>query len=29
VSRHLDADRLDAVFPGYSTDPARWRGVLG
>jgi hypothetical protein len=29
VARHLGADRLDAVFPGFAVDAARWRGVLG
>jgi len=28
VSRHLGADRLDAVFPGWAIDAARWRGAL-
>ena len=27
--RHLRAGALDRVFPGYSLDPGRWRGVLG
>ena len=29
VARHLGADRLEAVFPGYTVDAGRWRGVLG
>ncbi len=29
VSRHLDVTRLEAVFPGYTSDPARFPGVLG
>ena len=29
VAGHLGADRLDRVFPGFETDPRRWRGVLG
>ena len=29
VARHLGADRLEAVFPGYAVDAGRWRGVLG
>ena len=28
VSRHLGADRLDRVFPGYPLDSSRFRGVL-
>jgi len=29
VARHLGAERLDRVFPGYPLDPKRYRGVLG
>lgn len=29
AARHLGADGLDRVFPGYTADPGRWRGVLG
>jgi uncharacterized protein (DUF1501 family) len=28
VSRHLGADQLDRVFPGHTSDPARWRSIL-
>lgn len=28
VSKHLQAEKLDAVFPGYASDSKRWRGVL-
>jgi uncharacterized protein (DUF1501 family) len=29
TARHLGAQQLDRVFPGYSVDPRRWRRVLG
>jgi uncharacterized protein (DUF1501 family) len=29
TARHLGAQRLDAVFPGYTVDPRRYRRVLG
>lgn len=29
AGRHLRAGALDRVFPGYSVDPGRWRGVIG
>src|SRR5471030_2018411 len=28
AARHLGAAKLEQVFPGYSVDPRRWRGVL-
>jgi uncharacterized protein (DUF1501 family) len=28
AGRHLGAERLDRVFPGYPIDPMRMRGVL-
>ena len=28
AGRHLRAGALDRVFPGYSVDPGRWRGVI-
>ena len=28
ASKHLGAASLEKVFPGYSVDPRRWRGVL-
>ncbi|MGH7501836.1 MAG: DUF1501 domain-containing protein [Longimicrobiales bacterium] len=28
VSGHLGADRLDRIFPGYQSDPRRWRSIL-
>ena len=29
VSGHLGAEHLDRIFPGYRSDSARYRGVLG
>lgn len=29
VARHLGAERLGAIFPGYDLDAGRWRGILG
>jgi uncharacterized protein (DUF1501 family) len=28
AARHLGADRLDAIFPGYTTKPTDWLGVV-
>lgn len=29
VSRHLRADALERVFPGYAVEPRRYRGLMG
>jgi hypothetical protein len=28
TARHLGAERLEAIFPGYDVDPAKWLGIL-
>ena len=28
VARHLGAEKLDAVFPGFANDPKQWLGLL-
>jgi uncharacterized protein (DUF1501 family) len=28
AARHLGAERLEAIFPGYDVDPAKWLGIL-
>jgi uncharacterized protein (DUF1501 family) len=28
VSKHLGAQRLDAIFPGFANDRASWLGLL-
>ena len=28
AAKHLGAKKLDAMFPGYSVDQAKWVGVL-
>jgi uncharacterized protein (DUF1501 family) len=28
IARHMGAERLDAIFPGFEQDPKRWLGLL-
>jgi uncharacterized protein (DUF1501 family) len=29
AAKHLGANKVEAIFPGYQHDPAKWLGILG